>query len=173
MNRFILTIGVAAVTTAASIATFAGRANAQTVNSGEVEMSATIGAFCIFDNEIDGTLGAPIDDLTKLDSTLPANGITALDGAEGTVEVTCNDANAQISIDTVTESNTAGVTVDTYTTVVSGLATDMISTDGAASNAVAIGSTNTERLDVNLEATYASNLAAGEYTYTVNLVANP
>ena len=83
------------------------------------------------------------------------------------------DATTSINIDTVTESNTAEATINTFTTTVSGLASDIVSTDGAPGTPVAVGSTNTETLTVDLTGTYNDNLGAGDYTYTVNLVANP
>ena len=156
-----------------TITSFTSPANAQTVNSGQVEMTATINGFCLFENELDGTLGVSPSDLTTLNSSETANSITALDGASGSIDVTCNDATTTINIDTVTESNTAGATVNTFTTTVSGLASDIVSTDGAPGTPVAVGSTNTETLNVDLTATYNDNLSAGDYTYTVNLVANP
>ena len=173
MNRFISILSLGSFATLASLIALIPQAIAQTVNSGEVEMTATIGTFCIFENEIDGTLGVPSGQPDTLDSTALANGITALDGAAGSIDVTCNDPTSQIGIDTVTENNTAEITVNTFTTTVTGLANPLSSVDGAASNAVAVGSTNTETLLVNLAATYNSNLSAGDYTYTVNLVANP
>ena len=147
--------------------------NAQTNNVGQVEMTATIQGFCVFENELDGTLGVSPSDLNTLDSSEAANSVTALDGASGSIDVTCNDATTSINIDTVTESNTAGATVNTFTTTVSGLASDIVSTDGAPGTPVAVGSTNTETLTVDLTGTYNDNLGAGDYTYTVNLVANP
>ena len=101
-------------------------------------MTATIGSFCLFENEIDGTLGVPLSDPSTLDSNEAANNVTALDGAAGSIDVTCNDANTNINISSVTESNTAGGTVNTYTTTVSGLATDITSVDGAAGTAVPV-----------------------------------
>lgn len=147
--------------------------NAQTNNAGQVEMTATIQGFCLFENELDGTLGVSPSDLATLDSSEAANSITALDGASGSIDVTCNNATTSINIDTVTESNTAGATVNTFTTTVSGLASDIVSTDGAPGTPVAVGSTNTETLIVDLTGTYNDNLGPGDYIYTVNLVANP
>lgn len=173
MNRFISIISIGSLASLASMTALMPQATAQTVNSGQVEITATVGAICIFENEIDGTLGVPSGQPDTLDSAAAANGITALDGAKGSIDVTCNDPASQISIDTVAENNTAGITVDTYTATVTGLADPLTSVDGTASNAVAVGSTNTETLEVDLTATYNSNLSAGDYTYTVNLIANP
>lgn len=173
MNRFIYSVSLISISTIASLFSLASQVNAQTANSGEVEMTATVGALCTFENELDGTLGVSSDDLTTLDSSEAANGITALDGASGSIDVTCNDPSTTINIDTVAESNTAGASVNSFTTTVSGLATDIVSTDGVAGTPVAVGSTNTETLIVDLTATYADSLAPGDYTYTVNLVANP
>ena len=173
MKKFIFTTSSFSLSIIASMLVLTPQVNAQTANSGQVEMTATVGGLCLFENELDGTLGVSLDDLTTLDSAETANGITALDGASGSIDVTCNDATTTINIDTVTESNTAGATVSTFTTTVSGLATDIVSTDGAPGTPVPVGSTNTETLIVDLAGTYNENLSAGDYTYTVNLVANP
>lgn len=173
MNKFIFRISLISLGTVASLLSLSLQVNAQSNNSGQVEMTATVGGLCVFENELDGTLGVSPNDLATLDSAETANGITALDGASGSIDVTCNDATTTINIDTVTEANTAGATVNNYTATVSGLANDIVSTDGAAGTPVAIGSTNTETLIVDLTATYTDNLAAGDYTYTINLVANP
>ena len=173
MKLTILTVGLFSLTSLASLFSLSSQVNAQTVNSGEVEMAATIDTFCIFENELDGTLGVPADDLTTLDSTEAANGITALDGVSGSIDVTCNDPSSTINIDTVTEANTANMTVNTYNTNVSGLASDITSVGQAPGTPVAVGSTNTETLLIDVAATYNSNLKPGDYTYTVNLVANP
>ena len=159
-------------TIAATFAT-ASTIKAQTINSGQVEMTATVGSFCLFDNEIDGTLGVDSEDLATLDSRQAANNITALDGASGSIDVTCNDPNSTINISTVTETNTVGATVDTFTTTVSGLANDIVSINGAPGTPVVVGSTNTETLEVDLTATYNDNLTAGDYTFVVNLEATP
>jgi hypothetical protein len=174
MNRFLSTLTLCSSTTVASILGLSLVASAApTTNNGQVLMKATIGNMCLFDNATDGQLGGDPNNLDKLDSTLPANGITLLPGSPGSIEVTCNNANSTINISSVTEINTASAIVDTYTTTVSGLATDIVSTDGAAGTAVAVGSTNTETLDVDLDATYQSNLTPGNYTFTVNIVATP
>ena len=159
-------------TIAATFAT-ASTVKAQTVNSGQVEMTATVGSYCLFEDELDGTLGVDSGDLATLDSALSGNNIIALDGAAGTIDVTCNDASSTINISTVTETSPAGATVDTYTTTVSGLTSNIVSVDGAPGTAVAVGSINTETLSVNLTATYNDNLMAGDYTFTVNLEATP
>ncbi len=171
--NFIYTFNTIGLTSIASLLAVAPGINAQTVNSGEVEMTATISAFCLFENEIDGTLGVSTDDLATLDSNEAANGITALDGAAGSIDVTCNDPTSMVNISTVTESNTAGATVDTFTTTVTGLSAELVSTDEEAGTPVAVGSTNTETLLVDLSATYDDNLGAGDYTFTVNLEATP
>ena len=173
MNRFIFSIGLLSFGTVIITLPFASQVNAQSVNSGQVEMTATVGGFCLFENEIDGTLGVPAANRDTLDSGALANNMTALDGAAGSIDVTCNDAASTINIDTVTEANTAGATVSTFTTTVSGLANDITSVDGAAGTPVAVGSTNTETLEVDLTAIYNDNLTPGDYTFTVNLVANP
>ena len=174
MNRFISAISIVSIATVAGLAV-TPKTLAQTVNSGEVEMTATINSFCLFENQLDGTLGVSLDDLSTLDSTESANGITTESGTSGSIDVTCNDSNATINIDSVTETNDAEVTVDTFTATVSGqsMENDIVSTDGASGTPVAINSTNTETLEVDLSATYGENLEAGNYTYTVNLVANP
>ena len=173
MNRLIFTVSLVSIGTITTFLNSASQVNAQSLNSGEVEMTATVENFCIFENELDGTLGVSPDDLTTLDSAEAANNITALDGAPGSIDVTCNDPTSTINIDTVTETNTAGATWSTFTTTVSGLANDITSTDGAPGTPVAVGSTNTETLEVDLAATYDENLSPGDYSFTVNLVANP
>ena len=175
INRFISTIGLISLTSVAGMLATTTTVNAQTVDSGEVEMTATVGSFCLFEGEFDGNLGVAEGDLTTLSSALEANGITAEDGAAGTIEVTCNNASSTINIDSVSESIPSGIASVGYTATVSGtsLASDIESADGAAGTAVAIGSTDTETLTVNLDAEYDSNVIPGTYTYTVNLVANP
>ena len=173
MNRLIFTASLVGIATITTFFNFASQVNAESLNSGKVKMTATIEGFCIFENELDGTLGVSPDDLTTLDSAEAANNITALDGAPGSIDVTCNDPTYTINIDTVTETNTAGATLNSFTTTVSGLGTDITSTDGAPGTPVAVGSTNTETLEVDLAATYDENLSPGDYSFTVNLVANP
>jgi hypothetical protein len=174
MNRFISTLTLCSFTTIASIlGSSLAPLSAQTVNLGDVEMKATINNVCLFDNSTDGQLGGDPANLDKLDSTLPANGITTLPGSPGSIEVTCNNATSTINISSVTHTQPAGMTIDTFTTTVSGLATDITSVDGAQGTAVAIGSTTTETLDVDLEATYTANLAPGNYNFVVNIEATP
>lgn len=173
MNRLFFTISLVGIGTVATLLNSASQINAQDLNAGEVEMTATIEGFCIFENQLDGTLGVSPDDLSTLDSTEGANNITASDGAAGSIDVTCNDPTYTINVDTVTETNTAGATINTFTTTVSGLASDLTSTNGAAGTPVAVGSTNTETLEIYLAATYEDNLNPGDYSFIVNLVANP
>ena len=99
MNCFIFTnqlisrlslISFSTTLTLLTITNFTSPANAQTANSGQVEMTATIDGFCLFENELDGTLGVSPSDLTTLDSSEAANSITALDGAAGSIDVTCS-----------------------------------------------------------------------------------
>ena len=174
MNRFISTISIVSIATVAGLAV-APKTLAQTVNSGEVQMTATINSFCLFENQMNGTLGVSPGNLRILDSTEGANGITTEPGTFGSIDVTCNDSNMTINIDSVTETNTANATVQSYTATVSGesMQESITSENGGAGTAVAIGSTQTETLEVDLSATYRDNLTAGDYTYTVNLVANP
>ena len=174
MNRFISAISIIGIATVTSMtAGLPTSAIAQTLNSGEVEMTATVGTFCIFEHQLNGILGVPVNDLSQLSSTEEANGIASQDGTSGSIDVTCNDPSTRISISSVSETNTTGARLQEYETKVSGLGMDLVSLDGAASNAVAVGSTNTETLTVDLDADYNNNLSAGDYTYTVNLVANP
>ncbi|MEM7589940.1 MAG: hypothetical protein AAF383_00185 [Cyanobacteria bacterium P01_A01_bin.83] len=175
MNRFISTISLISLTSVAGILAATAGVNAQTVDSGEVQMTATVGDVCLFTDPLDGTLGIDPDDLTTLSSSLNANGITTAtgDGAAGSIDVTCNNATSTISISSVTQAIPSGITSDSYTATVSGLGSDIVSTDGAAATPVAIGSTATQTLDVDLEAVYGTNVIPGDYTYTVNLVANP
>ncbi|MGL5875997.1 MAG: hypothetical protein ACRC2R_27170 [Xenococcaceae cyanobacterium] len=174
MNRFISTLAISSLTTVASIFSLSLSVSAApTVNNGQVQMKATIGNMCLFDNATDGQLGADPNNLDTLSSALPANGITLLPGSAGSIEVTCNNAASTINISSVTETNTASATIDTFTTTVTGLGSPITSVDGAAGTAVAVNSTNTETLDVDLDATYQSNLTPGDYTFTVNIVATP
>ena len=175
MNRSITTISILSLGTVACVMALSSQVNAQTTDSGEVQMTSTVDSFCTFDGVSNGTLGVSPSNLTTLSSAETANGITAADGAAGSIDVICNDAARTINISSVTNSNTATpvATVTTSTTTVSGLGTDIVSTDGAAGTPVAVGSTASQTLTVNLTATYDANLTPGDYTFTVNLVAAP
>jgi hypothetical protein len=176
MNRFISTLTLCSSTAIVSILGLSLAASAApTVGQGEVQMSATIGNSCLFDNVTDGFLGAEPSALDTLKSSLPSNGITLVDGTSGSIEVTCNDAGSSINITSVTETNTASATLDTFTATVSGsgLSSDITSVDGALGTPVVIGSTNTETLDVDLDATYLANLAPGNYNFIVSIEATP
>lgn len=175
MNRLVRFSTLFAICTLTGLSAMELKASAQTANSGEVDMTATVNSYCVFDNATNGTLGVDPSDLKTLNSTKVANDVTTADGAPGSIEVTCNDTDATINISSVTNSikPTDMLAPTSSTTTVTGLGSNITSTNGAAGTAVAVGSTVTKKLDVNLQATYGENFKAGDYTFTVNLVATP
>ena len=97
----------------------------------------------------------------------------ATTGSTGAIDVQCTDPFlTQIKISGVTQTNSAGITLSTTTTVGGGNV-QLTSNNGGASNSANIGTDSKQTLEVGLSATYTEALKPGDYNFIVNLEVSP
>lgn len=143
------------------------------VTLGFIDSKALAQDSCTFSNAINGSLGADFAELTVLSSEIAVSNITAIDGNPGAIDVTCTNAAINIKITGVNQSNDAGIALSNFTTTLKGLSSNLTSSNGGASVAVPIGTSNTKTLEIDLTATYNSTLKPGNYNFLINLEALP
>lgn len=124
---------------------------------------------CTVDNVINGNLGLNLNKLDTISSTYPSNSISITDAMSGSIDINCTNAATALGISSVVQTNNLGITLADFTTVISGLSSEIISNNGAASTTAQIGTIGTRTIEIDIDATYKSILQPGNYNFIVNL----
>lgn len=128
---------------------------------------------CTIDNVINGSLGTNLDDLNTISSRSTSNSLSTTDARAGSLDLSCADATAEISISSVVQTNDVGMTLSSFTTTLSGLSSEIVSTNGGSSMPASVETSGTKTIEFEIDATYNDVLKPGNYSFFVNLEVSP
>lgn len=162
-KNFRLFFALATLTLVSSL----GVASKASADTATVTISETVPSTCLFDNttKTSGTLGYNIADKTLNTESGTGNFAT------GSINVLCN-AVASISISAVTPTIPAAMTVSSLTATISD-GTNTATNNGTTSSGSIGLVSGTKAISVGLAVQYAEILAPGNYSYAIELTANP
>ena len=163
LKNFRLSFALATLTLVSSLCV-ASKASADTAT---VTISEDVPAACLFDDTTNtpGALGYNI--ATKTLNTASGTGSPTT----GSISILCNAAGS-ISITSVTPSIPAAMTQSSLTATISD-GTNTATHNGTTSSGTITLASGTEDITVGLNVQYAEILAPGNYSYAIELTANP
>lgn len=160
-KNFRLSFALATLTLVSSL----GVASKASADTATVTISEDVPATCLFNDATNtpGTLGYNIANKTL--NTASESGNT------GSISVLCNAAGS-ISITSVTPSIPAAMTQSSLTATISD-GTNTATHNGTTPTGTITLASGTEQINVALNVQYAETLAPGNYSYAIELTANP
>jgi len=163
LKNFRLSLALATLTLVSSLG-FASKASADTAT---VTIAEDVPAACLFNDVTNtpGTLGYNI--ATKTLNTASGTGSPTT----GSISVLCNTAGS-ISISSVTPTIPATMTQSSLTATISD-GTNTATHNGTTPTGTITLASGTEDITVGLDVQYAEVLAPGNYSYAIELTANP
>ena len=161
LKNFRLSFALATLTLVSSL----GVASKASADTATVTISEDVPATCLFNDATNtpGTLGYNIANKTL--NTASESGNT------GSISVLCNAAGS-ISITSVTPSIPAAMTQSSLTATISD-GTNTATHNGTTPTGTITLASGTEDITVALNVQYAETLAHGNYSYAIELTANP
>jgi hypothetical protein len=161
LKNFRLSFALATLTLVSSL----GVASKASADTATVTISEDVPETCLFNDATNtpGTLGYNIANKTL--------NTAASGGTIGSISVLCNAAGS-ISITTVTPTIPAAMTVSSLTATISD-GTNTATHNGTTSSGTITLASGTEDITVGLNVQYNEVLAPGNYSYAIELTANP